>query len=163
MLLWDRELEATKKNYGVSKEMIMRDKVVALLTTEIREFIVSCIQGGLADYYDPAYYGDAARREHTPGVRAAIRNCHILARANRATLEMSQVRAIIKRGRVMFIVADRLCVSFKKLNRDLRPRYVRTRQAEAFAMQTLWSDSDLPPMLTNVFAGYVSDAAETEF
>lgn len=143
--------------------MITREDVENLLTAEIRAFLSDCIRGGLADYDDASNYSDVARRDHTPAVRAIIRNCHMVARANRAALEVNGVRAILRKGRPMFVVRDRLCVSFKKLNRHLRPRYVRTRQATAFASQTLWTEGEMPAQLTNVVAGYVPDAPEAVF
>lgn len=141
-----------------------KEEFLALLTPERRAFMLGCVRDGLADYDDPTNYGAAARRDHTPSVRAHCRNAHIVARATRRLVERPDVGVRISPvgRRVLFIVADRARVSFKKFDRRLRPRNYPTRQALAFNGQRLPS-FDTATAVTNVVVGYRSNATETAF
>lgn len=132
-----------------------------IVTSEQRQFIANCINCGLADYNNPQFYSEEARRAHTPSTRAAIRNCHIIHHAKHALLERSDIRIKEKGNRVLFIIADKVCISFKKFDKNLRTRNYPTQQALAFEGQRL--DIELPDKVTNVFAGYLPNQAETEF
>jgi len=148
---------------------ISKQKFLGFLTQGRFDFVRDSVVGGLGDYEDPAFYSDAARRDHGPYERALLRRCHIVARANRALPDHPDIR-IRKRGsRVTFIVADTVEISFKKLDKKLRTRNYPTQSALAFHAQEasptlpLLSLDDLE-QTTHVFAGYVpvSDFA-TEF
>jgi hypothetical protein len=138
-----------------------REEFLDVVTPEQRQFITDCIKRGLADYDNPDLYGEAARRVHTPSIRATIRNCHIVSHAKRGLLERSDIKVREKRNRVLFIISDKICVSFKKFDDNLRTRNYPTQQALAFEGQTL--HMDLPSEVTNIFAGYLFNQAETEY
>lgn len=132
-------------------------------TPEVKAFFWEPIVGGLGDYENLEFYSLDARRDHTPSVRAAIRNAHIIGRAKRMLIETPQVRMSNHRGRVMFIVNDLFRVSFKKLDRNLRSRYTPTKTATAFMTQTL-PNFEMPAELTNLVAGYqFSNELESDF
>ncbi|MFL5624338.1 MAG: hypothetical protein ACJ788_01945 [Ktedonobacteraceae bacterium] len=135
------------------------DKV---FTAEHKRIILECFIGGLGDYNNPKYYSDEARRDHTKSARALLRNCHIIARMNRALMERHDIRAINKRGRVLFIFNDKLQFSIKKFDGHLRTSSIPTRQASAFKAQ-LPLDLDMPAELANIFTGYKYDLAETNY
>lgn len=141
-----------------------KEEFLCLITPDIRDFVVDCVRGGIADYDDPQNYGPAARRDHTKSVRAQIRNTHIQARAARGLVEHPDigVRAAIRHQRVLFIVRDKARISFKKLDSRLRPRNYPTRQALAYLGQRL-PNFDVPDEATNLVVGYVPNAAETDF
>jgi hypothetical protein len=138
------------------------EEFLALLTPERKAFILESVSGGYGDYDNPKYYGAEARRDHTPAVVAQIRNCHIVARAQRALVGRSDIRVGTKGRRVLFIIADRARVSFKKLDRRLRPRNYPTRQARNFLRQNL-PGLDQVRELTNIVAGYRPDELDTGF
>jgi len=141
-----------------------KDEFLHLLTPERRAFMLDCVRGGWADYEDSNNYGAAARRDHSQSVRAQCRNSHIVARALRGIVEHPEIGIqVSQRGqRVLFIVGDQARVSFKKLDRRLRPRNYPTRQARAFLGQRLpWANE--PAEITNLLVGYRPNAAETEF
>lgn len=142
------------------------DDFKKLITPDHRRFIEDCIKGGLADYDNISYYSPEARRDHTQSVRAAIRNCHIVARAHRAIIDMPDLRVSMKGNRVLFIVADKVRLSFKKLDKNLRSHNYPTRQALDFLNQrsdsTLFG-SDTYSEITNVVAGYKHNSTETEY
>jgi hypothetical protein len=144
--------------------MKTKEEMEAFLTPPRLEWIHRSIRDGLADYEDPTLYSAKARVAHTPSVSSMIRNCHIVHRANMADLEELQVKVLIRRGRVLFRIADQVDVWFKKLDRNLRPRFVPTEQARAFVEQRMpmWPEEELPPVITNTVAGYLPDAAEQE-
>lgn len=146
----------------VSLMVMSRTEFENFLTPEHRRFIVDCIKRGLDDYDNPSYYAAEARRDHTPGVRAAIRNCHIIAHAQRALSDMSDLRVYNRNNRVLFVIADRVRVSFKRFDKDLRSRNYPTRQAVNYNKQTLF-DADMPGEVTNIIAGYQHNGAETEY
>jgi hypothetical protein len=108
-----------------------------VLTAPRWSFMLDTVTGCLADYDDPAFYGPAARRDHTPSVRAAIRNAHMIGRAKRAVVAAPQlgIRLHTKGNRVTFIIADKVRVSFKRLNKSLRPRNYPTPRALAILDQ----------------------------
>lgn len=137
---------------------------LSLLTPERRAFMLDCVQGGWADYEDPKNYGPAARRDHTKSVRAQCRNSHIVARALRGIADHPDIgiRVSLVNRRILFIVADRARVSFKKFDRKLRPRNYATRQALNFMGQRL-PCLDESAEITNVVVGYRPNIAETEF
>lgn len=146
--------------------MVMtKEGFLNFLTPERKRLMIDCVKGGLADYNNPAYYGIQARIDHTPSVVAAIRNCHIVARARLASAESPDMAVSCRRGRVLFTIADLVRVSFKKLNGRLRPRNIPTRQNRAFLGQRLDPQPPLTgledvPFMTNVVAGYVQDPAD---
>ncbi len=81
-------------------------------------------------------------------------------------LEMPDVQVTTKGNRVLFVIADRVRISFKKLDRRLRPRNYPTQLALDFLHQQL--DPPLPGLatvssLTNIVAGYTANADETDF
>jgi hypothetical protein len=139
------------------------------LTRSVLDFIWECINGGLSDYANAEFYSDAARRDHTPSVRSSIRNCHIVKRAQRAALETEDIKAHVKRSRVVFVVDGMVQIWFKKFTKGLRVRYIPTQQALDFVWQqpqrqpTLWPEGELPPSKINLIAGYLSDPVEAEF
>lgn len=105
--------------------------------------------------YDPRHV-----RDYTPRVNADVRNSHIVAEGRRQTEGRTDIRVTVKRGRVLFIIEERLCLSFKKLDRRLRSRNIPTWQARRFERQ-MPLGIDLPPELTNVVAGYTLDQVGT--
>jgi len=142
--------------------MLTREDVLALLTSDRKNIILDSIRGGLAFYEDPTNYSAAARRDHTLRESATCRNSHIVARARRATAEMSDFCVKVVRGRVLFIIEDKLCVSFKKFDKRLRSRNYPTRQARAFLGQRTL-ELAFPPEMTNLVAGYKMDPAEVDY
>lgn len=163
--------------------MVMtREQVVELLGPARLKFIKDAILGGLAMYADPTNYGAAARLDHTPSVRAALRNCHILGVANRMLMEQSElgVRVVKKRNRVLFYIKEQVRLSFKMLDENMRHHNATTRQSLAFdaqlwpreelsevqggpLAQSLWS-SDMMLPVTNVVGGYSAlDQVEAQF
>ena len=85
-----------------------QDGVVARVTPQGVQFIVDCIKKGYEDYSNPEYYSDEAKRDHTPSVAAACRNCHIVARAKRMSVEMQGfIQIHQKRGRTTFVLGCR--------------------------------------------------------
>lgn len=147
---------ATERPSGMIRT---REQVQAILTKAHVAWITKVHTEGLADdeSYDPGL-----RRKHHPILRAGIRNCHIVDRARLAAEEMPDIRVCIRRGRLLFIIGEQLCVSFKKLDRRLRSRNIPTRQARGFTAQQPRLLS-LPPELTNLIAGYQLDGSETKF
>jgi hypothetical protein len=141
---------------------VSQEEFKKFLTQEQKKFILECIHGGLADYNNPAYYGNEARRDHTPSVRAQIRNCHIVAHAFRALIDRPDIRVINKRGRILFIFSDKSLVSIKKFDARLRTANAPTQQALAFKGQQPL-DLDMPTPLINIFTGYTYDAVETNY
>lgn len=149
--------------------MVMtEEEFLGFLTPERKQFMLGCVKGGLSDYSNPAYYGAAARVDHTASVISAIRNCHIVARARRASVDFPDVKITEKRGRVLFTIADTVRVAFKKLDGRHRPSNIPTGQTLAFLGQRLSPQDSLPgleavPQLTNVVAGYAQDPADMSF
>ncbi|HKP54463.1 MAG TPA: hypothetical protein VJ183_17645 [Chloroflexia bacterium] len=142
-----------------------RDEIEQFLTPERRAFLLDCIRAGLADYANDSNYSTGARVIHHPSLRAHIRNAHIVDRANKWIAERPDLNIKVKkvRGRYFFVIADRLWVSFKKLDMNRKARGIPTRQAVGFmGQQPLWPVEDIPAT-TNVFAGYIAYDAETSF
>ena len=139
--------------------LITKDEFDKIFTVELKKLLLKCIHEGLADYNNPRYYSAEAKRDHTKSARAHIRHCHIVARMNRVVMEHSNIRAITRQGRPLFIFKDKLQFSIKKFDRRLRTSNVSTQQASAFKAQ-LPLGVDMPPKLTNVFAGYKYDLTE---
>jgi hypothetical protein len=142
--------------------LISKKEFDKIFTADHKRLLLECINGGLADYNNPRYYSAEARRDHTPSARALNRHCHIVARMNRALIERHDIRAINKRGRVVFIFNDKLQFSIKKFDSRLRTSNVPTRQATAFKAQ-LPLDLDMPAELANIFTGYKYDISETDY
>lgn len=136
------------------------EEALTLLTSERVALISKIIRDGLAIYDDPKEYGPGARRDHTPRTKADNRNCHIVAEGRRQTLGRDDIRVQERDGRVLFIIEDRLCLAFKKLDQRLRSRSSPTRRSRRFELN-LPLGIDLPPELTNVIAGYTLDAVGT--
>ena len=159
-----------------------RDEFARLLSPKQLKFVWDNIQSGLASYASSENYSDEARLDHTPSVRAAIRNAHIVGCAKRMLLEQPDlgIRLSTKGNRVLFYFNEKARLSFKKLDENRRPRNYPTHQALAFNAQfwpldlacpaegsqtdagQLWPLSVVPTM-TNVVGGYVPNRAETEF
>lgn len=137
--------------------LITKEEFARLLTAERRSFIKDCILGGLRDYSNPEMYPTRAKVDHTPSVQAAIRNSHIVGRAARGAPALG-IRIENRSRRILFIIEDKLRISFKKLTRSLRPMNVATVQSINFLGQKL----DIQP-LTNVVAGYLPDLTATTF
>jgi hypothetical protein len=140
---------------------LSKEDFLAILTPERRQFIYECVSGGLGDYANPAYYSPEARRDHTPSVRASIRNCHIVGRAKRVLPQHTDIRIATKNNRIFFIIADMVRLSFKKFDKDLRSRNYPTKQSRDFNAQK-FDGFDVEP-LTNVIAGYQTNVTETQF
>lgn len=139
--------------------MLSKDEFEAYLTPEEKADIRDCLAGGVGDYDNPTYYSPEARRDHTKSLRSHIRNAHINARAQRAAMASPRMRYTPVRGRPLFTIGDRVSLSFKKLDPNLRPRSSRTRQSRKFlAQQPL--PLELPDEATNVIAGYTLDSFE---
>lgn len=133
--------------------VLTKSEFLAVVSEEQRRAILECVIGGFEDYKSPEYYSDKARIEHKSGTRASCRNDHIVARAQRMSLEIMGIRAITKRGRVLFLVGEnRAVVAFKKFDKNLRPRQSRTRQGQDLLNQNLLFN--LPEQPTAVIAGY---------
>lgn len=163
--------------------MVMTREDFAKMLSPIQlEFILASIRGGLALYSDDSNYSAAARLDHNPSTRAAIRNGHIIGYAKRRLLECPEagIRLVIKGNRPLFYFNERARLSFKKLNENRRHSNYPTRQAKAFDAQLwpveavgdlsnrgatngrLWPENIVPSM-TNVIGGYMSNQAETSF
>lgn len=133
---------------------------LALLSSEIENWFRDSVLGGAHDYDQ---YNPALTRDHPRGLVAGIRNCHIVGRARRLSAYMPTVLYHPHRGRPLFIVRDMICVSYKKLDRNLRPCNSRTQQAIAYNGQVPLF-TDMPSVTTNLVVGYrPTNAAETEF
>jgi hypothetical protein len=158
-----------------------RDEFARLLSPMQLKFVWDNIQNGLASYACSENYSAEARLDHTPSVRAAIRNAHIVGCAKRMLLEQPDlgIRLSTKGNRVLFYFNEKARLSFKKLDENRRPRNYPTHQALAFNAQLwpvnactaeglqadagqLWPSS-MVPLMTNVVGGYVPNRAETEF
>lgn len=142
--------------------LISKEEFDQVFTAEHKKLLLECFHEGLGDYNNPKYYSDEAKRDHTPSARALNRHCHIVARIHRVLMERHDIRPINKRGRTLFIFNDKLQFSIKKFDGRLRTSNAPTQQAKAFKAQ-LPLDVDMPAELTNIFAGYKYDAAETNY
>ena len=153
---------------------LSQSEFLEFLTPSRRKYILECIQAGLATYKNEAAYGSEARRDHTAQVRATIRNCHIVAYAQRNALDHSDVVVVNCKNRVLFIIAGTVRVTFKMLSRGLRPGHAATHQARAYMLQ---QDIPVDPKqaaqfafgfmpqqseMTNLVAGYRLDALGEE-
>lgn len=153
------------------------EDILAVVTPERRAMIWQWISEGFRDYYDDDYYSPAARRDHSKSARAMNINSHIVGRARRGIVDMLGMRVSIRGGRVLIVIEDKLRLSFKKLNRNLRSRNYPTKQALAFVGQRLAVNNEdmvpeigpvqgvllteLPPEMTNLIAGYRPNELET--
>ncbi len=128
-----------------------------VLTPERAALIRRIMRAGLDIFttYEPRHL-----RDYAPRVSADVRNSHIVGEARRQTEGRTDFRVTVQRGRILFIIEERLCLSFKKLDRRLRSRNIPTRQARRFDRQ-LPLGFDLPPALTNIIAGYTLDRVGT--
>jgi len=133
--------------------VLTKDRFLEVVSEDQRQKIWECVVGGFEDYKNPKYYSDKARIEHTPRTRASIRNDHIVARAQRASLEAIGIRAEAKYGRVLFYIAEnQAVVAFKKFDKNLHPRHSPTYRSRALMSQRLLFD--LPERPTAIIAGY---------
>src|SRR6267142_2301528 len=118
--------------------VLTMDGFLEVVSESQRQKIWECVIGGFEDYKNPEYYSDRARIEHTPRTRASIRNDHIVARAQRASLEAMGIRAEAKYGRVLFYVAEnKAVIAFKKFDKNLRARHSHTFRSRALTNQRL--------------------------
>ena len=145
-----------------------QDDIVSRITSQGVQFIMDCIKGGYEDYDNPEYYGEAARREHTPGTAAACRNCHIIERAKRKSLEMQGFIRIKRQvGRITFILGDHTEIWYKKIGKNGKPGFRPSRQSSEYlksSESTIWPETELPPEMVRWVAGYRSSSpADTEY
>jgi len=145
-----------------------RDEVVARATSRGVQFIMEVIQGGLADYRSPAFYSDEAKRDHTPAVAAACRHCHIVGRAKRAMVEMTDlVKVRSRKGRITFVLADHTEIWFKKIDERGRPAFRPSDQANAYVKPPATQPRlgmVVPPEKVRWVAGYRSASpADTDY
>ena len=148
--------------------VVEREKIVAAATSQGVQFVLECIQQGLGDYADPNNYSEAIKRDHSASVAASCINCHIIKRAAQKSMEMGGFIQIRKtRGRTTFILGDRVEIWYKKLNRDGKPSYRPSRQAQSY-LEPLKQQSplnlELPPEMERWVAGYRSiSQTDTKF
>lgn len=142
--------------------MLTKDQFIEFLTENEMKLIYDCLEGGVADYDDLQMYPPRARRDHTKSVRSHIRNAHINARAQRAIVGSDRIRYTPARGRPLFTFGDRIVLSFKKLDKNHRPRNGRTRQSQLFMTQQQLPLNLHLPETTNLVAGYTIDQFETK-
>jgi hypothetical protein len=153
---------------GKGKDSMDQDDIVSRVTSQGVQFIIDCIKGGYEDYNNPDYYSDEAKRDHTSGVAAACRNCHIVARAKRMSIEMqSFIQIQQKRGRTTFILGDHTEIWYKKIGNDGKPSFRPSQQAFDYIKPPLEQVPlaiDLPPEKARWVAGYRSSSvADTEY
>ena len=142
-------------------EPMERTQFRQFFNAEREEFVLTSLREGIEIYLDSANYSPAARRDHSERTAAACTNDHVVKCARRLVLENPDVRHVRRGGRDFFILGERVRLSFKKLDDDLRPRNNPTRQSNDFLSQELWDDGDAPERLTNIVAGYRLDDTAT--
>lgn len=140
------------------------DEFKDFLSSEDHRFMLDSVLYGLAMYRNPAHYSPEATRDHGPRTRAEIRNSHIVAYAARHASDHPHIQHKKAYGRVLFTVRDKLCVSYKMFDKNLKTRSNPTRQARKFKNQQLPLTMEWPPEITTAFCGYrYLDVAQTQF
>jgi len=73
------------------------------------------------------------------------------------------VRFSKKYGCNYVIIKDQLTIKFKKMDKNLQTSNIPTQQVERFVCQrSLWTDNEMPPPVTNIFAGYTWDSLHND-
>ena len=111
----------------------------------------SCIEDGLRlvearEREDPEFY-----RVYPTGTRAAIVFWQIVHLAETRFFGMEGASTARNRGFLTILIADKLEIRFKKLNRQGLPRLPRTRTARAYSLQLRFIGMEEP---TRATAGY---------
>jgi hypothetical protein len=143
--------------------MLNQDGFGEYLSDAEKNQLREIVEGAIRQYDDTSNYGSTARRDHTKGLRAQIRNAHMNGEAQRVAAASPRMRYTPSRGRALFTVGDQLLLSFNKLSpKSLRPRTSRTNQAQRFVAQQKVLPG-MPTEVTNVVVGYTTDKFETLF
>lgn len=106
--------------------------------------------------YGRCYANDAHR--HSTRSRASLIHDHIISRLEEAIDGVSALRLTKIKGLHVLVVADRLLLRFKKLDRALRPSRPWTAQGEFHQQLPLLEDM---PELVKLQAGYQLDRTNT--
>jgi hypothetical protein len=112
----------------VSRIIMDREDVATKATSKGVQFIMECIQEGLDIYNNPKLYHPDAKRDHSLSVSATCINSHIIELAKRMSVDMQGFSRIREtRGRTTFILADQTEVWYKKLNKDGKPSFRKSK------------------------------------
>ncbi|MDB5057213.1 MAG: hypothetical protein JWO59_685 [Chloroflexi bacterium] len=129
----------------------------------ISSVLTGIVLDGIAEY-NGEKYNPLVRLIHKARTVSDIYNSHIvhLAQIRLGEALGKQLTVHQKRGRVLFNVGVSVCMSFKKMDRNLRPHNSPTLQAHRFMRQIPLFDNI--PTTTNLIIGYRPvDVAQTEF
>lgn len=104
-----------------------------------KEWMASSIHKSLADYNNPHHYSPAVRTAHNANAtaRAINRNAQILYHARECLVDLPDIRECPQGNRQFFILSDQIRLSYKMLDKNLRPKNYPTGQSIDFMAQRL--------------------------
>ena len=111
-----------------------REEFQAYFGEDLRDWAVSATQGGIAD---SRRYPPELRRVWTESLKAHVRSDHINFHAERLIADTPGIGVVPRSvgNKRFYLVGDRALATFKKLDDELLPRGILTRQARAFLHQ----------------------------